>query len=157
MRAFIDKLILGGVNMLKKSMIALGMSLVMVSSNVIPVMAAGERPMLLSDRIVTPNYVNINRASSTLTISGSTATVRASVQKTASGENIYLSCSLQKYLNGSWTNIKSWSDSSSTAASVYISEKYSVSKGKYRVKAYYSVNGSGKTESNTIYSKVVTY
>ncbi len=143
--------------MLKKSMIVFGISFAMVTSNVIPVMAARDKTNLLIDQIVTPNYVNINQASSTLTITSGTANIRASVQKTPSAGKIYLSCTLQKYLNGSWTDVEYWSDSSSTASSVYISEKYSVSRGKYRVKAYYSVSGTKTTESNTIYSKVVTY
>lgn len=143
--------------MFKKTIVALGMSLVMILSFVTPVAAATHDQHSTDEYIIGPQYVNINRASCSLTISSGTANIIGSVQKTPSGKDIYLSCTLQKYSNGSWSNIKTWSDSSSTSSSVYISETYSVSKGQYRVQAYYSVSGSGVTESDTMYSKTVTY
>ncbi len=73
-----------------------------------------------------------------------------------SGTSIYLQSTLQCYKNGSWKDIESWSESS-TSSTASISEKYTVSKGKYRLETYYSVNGAGGTESGTIYSKTVTY
>ena len=134
-------------------------SLILISCVFISTPAlAGEKPISASDiPIITPQYTYINSASSLLTISDGTATIKGSVQKTPSGKNISLTCTLQKKSGSTWTKIKSWSDSSSTAPSVYISQKYTVSKGEYRVKATYSVNGTNGTESGTVYSKTVEY
>ena len=119
---------------------------------------AGEKTINTSNiPIITPQYTYINSASSLLTISDGTATIKGSVQKTPSGKNISLTCTLQKKSGSTWTNVKSWSDSSTTDPSVYISEKYTVSKGEYRVKTNYSVSGTNGTESGTVYSKTVEY
>ena len=102
---------------------------------------------------ISPQYTYINNASSMLTISNEMATIKGSVQKTPSGKKINITCTLQKKTGASWSNLKSWSNSSSTTPSVYISKKYSVSKGEYRVKANYSVSGKSGTESGVVYSK----
>jgi len=102
-------------------------------------------------------YTYINQASTTLSISASgTATIYGYVQKTPAGKNIYLTSTLQRYSNGSWTDVKSWSKSS-TSSSASILETYQVSSGTYRVETYYYVSGDGAYESGTIYSKTVTY
>lgn len=123
----------------------------------IPAFAAEDFIGRYNYSIISPQYIYINNASSVLTISDGTATIKGSVQKTPSGGKISLTCILQKKSGSSWSNVKSWSDSSSTAPSVHISEKYSVSKGEYRVEANYSVSGENGTESSTVYSKTVTY
>ncbi len=102
-------------------------------------------------------YVYINQASTSLTISASgTAIIYGYVQKTPAGKSIYLTSTLQRYSNGSWTDLKSWSKSS-TSSSASILETYQVSSGTYRVETYYYVSGDGGYESDTIYSKTVTY
>lgn len=102
-------------------------------------------------------YTYINQASTSLTISASgTATVYGYVQKTPAGKNIYLTSTLQRYSNGSWTDVKSWSKSSSSS-SASILETYQVSSGTYRVETYYYVSGDGGYESDEIFSKTVTY
>ena len=133
--------------------------LIMISCVLISTPAlAGEKPINTSAiPIIAPRYTYINSASSMLTISDGTATIKGSVQKTPSGENISLTCILQKKSGFTWKNIKSWSDSSSTDPSVYVSQKYTVSKGEYRVMTNYSVSGTNGTESGTAYSKTVEY
>lgn len=102
-------------------------------------------------------YTYINQAGTSLSISSSgTATVYGYVQKTPAGKNIYLTSTLQRYSNGSWSNVKSWSKSS-TSSSVSILETYQVSSGTYRVETYYHVSGAGGSESGTVYSNTVTY
>jgi hypothetical protein len=102
-------------------------------------------------------YTYINQASTSLSISSSgTATVYGFVQKTPAGKSIYLSSTLQRNSNGTWSNIKSWS-ASSTSSSASILETYQVSSGTYRVEMYYYVSGDGGYESGTVYSKTVTY
>ena len=143
--------------MLRKVIATIGFSFLMVISSIftsIPVFAVEDINEML---IISPQYIYINSASSSLSISGGTATIKGNVQKTPTGKDINLTCTLQKKSNGSWSDVKSWSKSTSTSPSVYISEKYTVSKGEYRVAAYYSVSGANGTESGTVYSKTVTY
>ena len=109
------------------------------------------------ESVVSIQYVYINQASTSLSISaGGTATVYGFVQKTPAGKSIYLSSTLQRNSNGTWSNVKSWS-ASSTSSSASILETYQVSKGTYRVETYYYVSGDGGYESGTVYSKTVTY
>jgi hypothetical protein len=102
-------------------------------------------------------YTYINNASSSLTIStDGTATVESYVQRTSAGTYIYLSATLQRYTNGSWTYVDGWIQSTAEVAA-YISETCDVSAGTYRVATYYYVSGGNGSEANTIYSKTVTY
>ncbi|AUS97370.1 hypothetical protein CDQ84_12590 [Clostridium thermosuccinogenes] len=134
---------------------ALGM-LLLLTVSAPTVLAAGE-VNVAPESIVSIQYVYINQASTSLTISSSgTATVYGYVQKTPAGKNIYLSSTLQRNSNGTWSDVKSWS-TSSTSSSASILETYQVSSGTYRVETYYYVSGDGGYESGTIYSKTVTY
>lgn len=142
--------------MTKKSVLALGASLVMAFSCISPALAA-EYKSDLSGGIFTPSYVNINQASTSLSISGGTARVIGTVEKTRSGKSIYLNCVLQKQSGSSWTSITNWS-ASSTSNVATLSETYAVAKGTYRVRMYYYVTAAdGSVESDTMYSKTVTY
>lgn len=116
-------------------------------------LASSEIPMHLSIGI---NYVYINEASSSLTISNGVANVKGYVQRTPAGTYIQITSTLQIHNNGSWVDVKSWSKSS-TSSSASISEKYTVSQGTYRVSTYYLVEGPNGTESGTVYSKTVTF
>ncbi|MEG6613025.1 hypothetical protein V6C42_09250 [Pseudoclostridium thermosuccinogenes] len=118
---------------------------------------AAEETSAKQDSGVSILYTYINQASTSLTISADgTATVYGYVQKTPAGKYIYLSCTLQRYSNGTWSNVKSWSKSS-TSSSASIHESYQVSSGTYRVETYYYVSADSGYESDTIYSKTVTY
>lgn len=120
--------------------------------------SAAESILLPSqDLIISPQYVNVDKATSTLSISSNgQATIKGIVEKTESGTKIYLTSTLQRSKNSSWEDIQSWSTSSTSSAAL-ISEKYTVSKGKYRVVMNFTVYGVGGTESGTVYSKTVTY
>ena len=143
--------------MSKKSFLsaALG-ALLLLTVSAPTVLAAGEANAA-SGSIVSIQYVYINQASTSLSISaGGTATVYGFVQKTPAGKSIYLSSTLQRNSNGTWSNVKSWS-ASSTSSSASILETFQVSSGTYRVETYYYVSGDGGYESGTVYSKTVTY
>ncbi|HHU72847.1 MAG TPA: hypothetical protein GXZ21_12575 [Clostridiales bacterium] len=103
-----------------------------------------------------PLYSNINDVYTSLTINDGIATIKGYVQRTSSGNSIYLSSTLQRYNNGLWIDVESWSKTT-TSFSASISEKSEVGKGSYRVRTYYSVDGNGGTETGTIYSKEITY
>jgi hypothetical protein len=101
-------------------------------------------------------FVYTNKASSTLNISNGKATIRGYVQKTPSGKRIELTSTLERYSGGSWTEVESWS-TSSTSSSASISKTCQVSKGKYRVATDYTVSGASNPDSGTVYSRIVTY
>lgn len=139
--------------MMSKKLITLFASALVVLSVSCPAFAAS--PVQTSKPIpVHALYVYINYASSSLSISGGTATVNGYVQRTAAGKEIYLESTLERYSGGLWYGVASWS-SSSSSYSASISKSYKVSSGTYRVATYYSVSGSNGTESNTVYSKTV--
>lgn len=116
---------------------------------------SGEAPLCAAAALTRYNY--IHSVSSYLDISSNgTAHIYSDLYKTVYADSIYLSASLQRKSGGSWTDVASWSASSSSSYAS-ISETYSVSSGTYRVKTYYSVSGSGGTESGTIYSKIKSY
>lgn len=143
--------------MIKKRFLSFALSILLILSVLTSTALAAEETSAKQDSEVSIQYVYINQASTSLTISASgTATVYGYVQKTPAGKNIYLTSTLQRYSNGSWTDVKSWSKSS-TSSSASILETYQVSSGTYRVETYYYVSGDGGYESDTIYSKTVTY
>jgi hypothetical protein len=142
--------------MTKKSVAALAASLMMAFSCISPAFAAENKAELSGDAIITPFYVHINQASTSLEISGGTAYITGTVEKTSSGKSIYLNCVLQKQSGSSWTSVQQWSASSS-GNSATLSKSYSVSSGTYRVRMYYYVTAAdGSVESDTMYSKTAT-
>ncbi|MBA1334989.1 MAG: hypothetical protein HPY66_0611 [Firmicutes bacterium] len=143
--------------MLKKKLLSTALTALLVISALMPTALAAGETSAAPESVVSIQYVYINQASTSLTISSSgTATVYGYVQKAPAGKNIYLTSTLQRYSNGSWSNVKSWSKSS-TSSSASILETYQVTSGTYRVETYYYVSGDGGYESGTVYSKTVTY
>ena len=143
--------------MLRKKIVSLGACLIMAAVFSLPVHAEAAT---LSEAIGAPisvQYVYINKASSSLNISDDgSAAIKGYVQRTKSGKSIELTVTLQCYSRGSWSDVESWSKST-TSSLAYISKTYEVDSGKYRVKTGYSVSGDDGTESGTVYSKTVTY
>jgi len=147
----------GGINMLMRKLLTAALSVLLVTFALTPTALATEETSATPESDVSIQYVYINQASTSLTISASgTATVYGMCKKTPAGKNIYLTSTLQRYSNGSWTDVKSWSKSSSSS-SASILETYQVSSGTYRVETYYYVSGDGGYESDEIFSKTVTY
>lgn len=143
--------------MLSKKIIPFAASVLMVFSTACPAFAASSVHSPQST-LIQPSYVNINLAATSLSISSDrTATITGYVQRTPYGEEVYLKCTLERYADWGdyWYPIKSWS-TSSTWYSASISKNYNVASGTYRVATYYSVTGAGGTESNVVYSKVVS-
>ena len=137
-----------------KKILSLGICVLLLFPFSLPALAADYTSVSASPAGV--NYVYINEASSSLSISSGIATVKGYVQRTPLGTSIQLTSTLQRNSSGSWVAVKSWSKSS-TSSSASISQTYSVSIGTYRVATFYSVSGSGGTESGTVYSTTVTY
>jgi len=121
-----------------------------------PVPPTGINP--ITKGLITIQWTYINYVTTSLNISSTgSANVFGYIQRTTSGTYLYLSCTLQRYTNGTWVDITSW-DTSSTSSSAIINEYYQVSSGKYRVKTYYYGSGNGAgSDFGVIYSKEVTY
>lgn len=94
----------------------------------------------LGDEGIQPYWVNTATTSALLNISGSTATVRASV--TAKEYNsIFTEMSLQKKNGSSWTTVRSWM-SWTTDYGYTRSESHALSsRGTYRAYATFEVGG----------------
>ena len=143
--------------MLKKSFLFAALSALFLFTALTPAALAVGEASATPESMVSIQYVYINQASTSLTISASgTATVYGYVQRTPAGKNIFLTSTLQRFSNGSWSNVRSWSRSS-TSSSATILETHLVTRGTYRVETYYYVSGDGGHESGTIYSKTVIY
>ena len=103
-------------------------------------------------------YIYINYVDTILTItSGGLANVYGIVYKSVNGEEIYLYSTLQRNINGNWSNIKGWYAYSTTSSAI-INEEYLVTHGEYRVETNYYVSGyDGGYDCGTVYSAVINY
>ena len=68
-----------------------------------------------------------------------------------------ITAKLQKKSGTSWTTIKTWNSSKTSAISLTISESYVASKGTYRLTATASATRETNTETKTVYSQTITY
>ena len=88
-----------------------------------------------SETAMTPNYTYIWLLSSGLDISSSgKAHCVGSVDASSNSYNAELTVTLQKYSNGSWSNVKSWSDSGTGQSNLIVDKYYYVEYGTYRVR-----------------------
>ena len=101
-------------------------------------------------------YVNIIESSLVISLGG-TAKVYGYAQKSINGEEIHLYSTLQRNINGNWSNIKGWYAYSTTSSAI-INEEYLVTHGQYRVETNYYVSGyDGGYDCGTVYSAVINY
>ncbi|MBR5318741.1 MAG: hypothetical protein IKU46_04005 [Peptococcaceae bacterium] len=110
-----------------------------------------------SQNTASPYMLYIQKATSVLTVSGTTATVDCSTMGSLGKASKAKIVAELQYKNGSsWTTVKTWTDTqNSYRASVY--EDYSVTKGKtYRVKATATVWEGSQSETQYVYSSEKT-
>lgn len=104
------------------------------------------------DRIAEGRYANISLYYTDLTRSGSTFTARAQVYAKVKA-SISVTMTLQRQSGTRWSDVTSWFDST-TGYDLVLSKSYVAgTRGNYRVRAVYTVNG----ETITTYSSTVTY
>ena len=104
------------------------------------------------DRIVEARYANIAVYSTGLRLNGSTFAARAEVSAKVKA-SISTTMTLQRQSGKSWSDVTSWFDST-TGYSLDLTKNYVAgTRGNYRVRAVYTVNG----ETITTYSSTVTY
>lgn len=104
------------------------------------------------DRIVEARYANIAAYSTGLKLNGSTFAARALVNAKVKA-SISTTMTLQRQSGKSWSDVTSWFDST-TGYRLDLTKNYVAgTRGNYRVRAVYTVNG----ETITTYSSTVTY
>lgn len=91
-----------------------------------------------------------------LSISGGKAQIHASVSGYIDVSKIHAKIVLQKYSDNSWKAIKTYEDAVSSPT-YSLSKRKVVSKGKYRVKAVFTIYKGAKSENVTKYSNTVSY
>ena len=123
--------------------------LLMTSMLVMPATATDEPPT------VTPRYVNISVFMASVGVNSSgKASCYSDVVTANSTYTVYLNIGLQRYKNGEWTTIKSWSTSGTGGAE--LDKSYYVTSGYYyRTSATATVYTSGGSyvEMVTIHSQ----
>lgn len=104
------------------------------------------------NEIVEARYANIATYTTALSRNNSTFTATGSV-KAKLKASISVTLTLQRQSGTSWSDVTSWYDST-TATSLTLNKNYVAgTRGNYRVRAVYTVNG----ETITTYSNVVAY
>ncbi len=120
---------------MKKRIFTLIVCIILLLSCLMPMQALAADEDDLQINLVTPMLVYITTATSSFDISGGVAYMGSSM--TASGvDKLRLTNYLQKYINGSWSTVTSWSKTVS-GNSVSLSSSYSVTSGTYRVRSYF--------------------
>ena len=104
------------------------------------------------DKVVETRYANISSYSTGLTLNGSTFTATGSVRAKVKA-SISVTLTLQRQSGTNWSDVTSWYGST-TGGSLTLNKNYVAgTRGNYRVRAVYTVNG----ETITTYSNVVAY
>lgn len=135
-----------------KRIFSLLLAIVLVFATMIPV-AATE-----TENTISPRFTYIDRVSTGLAISSSGIASCTATGITFTASSAKLVCRLQQYKNGTWTTIKSWTDTGTPSTS--IANSYAVYSGyKYRTyTSFYVYNSSGSLlESTACYSSTRTY
>lgn len=104
------------------------------------------------DRISEGRYANILSYYTNMIRNGSTFTAKANVNAKVKA-SISITMTLQRQSGTSWSDVTSWFDST-TGSGLDLTKSYVAgTRGNYRVRAVYTVNG----ETITTYSSTVTY
>lgn len=106
--------------------------------------------------MVSPCAAYATKCNVKLSISGGKAQIHASVSGYIDVSKIHAKIVLQNYSGNSWKAIKTYEDSVSSPT-YSLSKRKVVSKGKYRVKAVFTIYKGAKSENVTKYSSSVSY
>lgn len=98
---------------------------------------ATEYNMDIRNEESSPWYVNISSASADLSISGSTATCSA-ILKSKKSNNLEIEMKLQKYLEGNWSTVATWSTSNNNGTRLNLTKTKGISRGTYRVRGVFT-------------------
>lgn len=106
--------------------------------------------------MVSPCAAYATKCNVKLSISGGKAQIHASVSGYIDVSKIHAKIVLQKYSGNSWMAVKTYEDTVS-APTYSLSKRKIISKGKYRVKAVFTIYKGAKSENVTKYSNIVSY
>lgn len=142
---------------MKKIRLSLLTILLLSVLSVAPTFADGsnivfDSPKTAGDLIITPNFVSIMTFSNDFSLSSQgKASVTSYV--TAIGVNkCSITVDLQRYVNGSWTTIKTWTETNNNSYCSLGKSYYVASGYQYRMTAYASVYNNGSFIEQTIYT-----
>lgn len=143
-----------------KKILASFIALLMIALLAVPALAV-ESNSYSSSSMMTPNYTYIWQMSAGLKIS-SAGKAHCSGNVVVSDDSFHaeLTITLQKKSNGTWVNVKSWSDSETGKSDLIIEEDYYVANGTYRVTTtakIYNPTGTKLLESESFSSQERTY
>lgn len=138
---------------MKRRIIAI-LSLVLILASVLVMPVSATDATTSEATTVTPRYVNISLFTASIGINSSgKASCYSFVETANSSYTVYLSVSLQRYINGGWSTVKNWS-TSGTGEATLDKSRYVTSGYYYRTAATATVYTSGGSfvESETVYS-----
>ena len=130
--------------LLVSTVFALTLSVVSISANAY----AQDTGLAFEENMIMPVYKSIQSIRRGIRISRGTAVINCVALGRKRDTQLDVTVSLQKYENGSWNTIETFSDTGTKRVKIY--EKYSLSdRGRYRIECVVTANGS---ESDTSYS-----
>lgn len=121
---------------------------------------ATENQLLTEKEIVTPQlrFSNINILCVDFGISSSGKARVESVLSARDCDKVKINMYLQRYQNGNWVSIKSWSDTRNSTSMLLSKEWYVASGYQYRMKSYgYVYNNGQLVESSSLVSQSIIY
>ena len=123
---------------------ALTLSVVSISASAY----AQDTGLAFEENMIMPVYKNIQSIRRGIRIFRGTAVINCVALGSKRDTQLDVTVSLQKYDNGSWNTIETFSDTGTKRVKIY--EKYSLSdRGRYRIECIVTANSS---ESDTSYS-----
>jgi len=109
----------------------------------------------IGDEII-EEYQYTNSVSANLSIASKTATCRSTVVGKSGVTKIVLTQYMQKYVNGSWTNVSTWNKTVNTYVVSFTNTKSSLSSGTYRTRTVAKVYKNNNYETVSANSSNVT-
>lgn len=138
-----------------KKIVSLIISLALMSFMSLNVFAASEAPKI-DDPGITPNYLYTSSITSTLGISGKTASCKSVIYGfSSSATKIEVTQLLQKKSGSIWETQASWKTTYNTWYCCFTNSKSSLPGGTYRLKTIAKVYKGSNYETVTAYSKEV--
>lgn len=105
-------------------------ALVLLLSSILVIPASAAEPTSDNSSAVAPRFVDISLMSASIDVNSSgKASCYSYVDTANSTYKIYVSMSLQRYVDGYWTNVKTWN--SSGTGDVTLDKSYYVTPGYY--------------------------
>lgn len=128
--------------------------LLLFSLLVLPGIAFGGQDNEITNDIGIMSFQYLSKAESLMFVnSNKTISVSGETGSYVNVEKLSVTVYLQKYSNGSWSNVKSWDFSKSSSSSIIgTATSSTLSSGTYRVKSYHRIDHGGLIETTYSYT-----